>query len=297
MQIRERLRRSLEVAPTTGQKATRAAKLVLRELRVPTGRFRTLPDFLIIGAQKAGTSSLYRYLCRHPDVARAFFKEVHYFDRHRDRGVRWYRSHFPLRARRRLHRRLRGRPLLTGEATPDYLFDPRVPGRIRDVLPDARLVVLLRDPVRRALSHFHHERRRGRETLTFEEAVRQEEARVGPEEARMLEDDGYYSYTWDHFSYVRRGLYARHLGAWLNVFPREQILVLEAESFFGRTAEHYRRVLDFLDLPHLGPTRFPAYNTGSYRPPGTGVERELREYYRRPNQELAELLGISFSWG
>jgi hypothetical protein len=296
MNTLSRIRRELEVAPTAGEKGLRALKLVARRGLLATGRWSMLPDFLIIGAQKAGTSSLYRYLTGHPDFARAFMKEVHYFDRHYDRGPLWYRSHFPLRLRGRFHERVRGRRLITGEATPDYLFDPRIPARVRELVPHARLIVLLRDPVSRALSHYHHQRRRGRESKSFAEAVERDESRLDAEEDRMRADPGYYSYAWDHFGYVRRGHYVRHLARWLEVFPRDQLLVLEAETFFQRTAEVYGRVLDFLGLPNARTRSFPVYNTGSYEPPESRVLERLRDGYRASNEQLYNLLGQRFSW-
>src|SRR5436309_16134274 len=108
-----------------------------------------LPDFIVIGAQKSGTGSLYAYLNGHPDVAGARVKEVHYFDLHYHRGVDWYLDQFPDEAA--------ARPRCTGEASPYYLFHPHAPRRAFDLVPDARLIALLRDPVDRAISHYHHE--------------------------------------------------------------------------------------------------------------------------------------------
>ena len=130
-----------------------------------------LPDFVIIGAQRSGTGRLYGLLTRHPDVERASVKEVHYFDRPDNfrRGIEWYRRRFP--ARRRGSQRH-----ITGEATPSYLVDPPVPERIAEAVPEVRLIVLLRDPVARAYSHFHMAYRKGNETRSFEEAVEEEQA-------------------------------------------------------------------------------------------------------------------------
>jgi len=111
-----------------------------------------------VGAQKAGTSSLYSYMVQHPQVLPAARKEIHYFDRHYDKGLRWYRRHFPLRARLSSER-------LSGEASPYYLFHPHAPRRIAETLPDARILMLLRNPANRAISHYFHEARVGREKL------------------------------------------------------------------------------------------------------------------------------------
>ena len=131
---------------------------------------RPLPDFLILGAQKAGTTALYSYLRKHPSIIGPSWKEVSYFDRHYARGPAWYRGNFP--------NKLRTRGALVGEASPSYLFHPLGPRRVRELVPEARLVALLRDPVDRALSHYNHERALGREPLSFEDALAAEDDRL-----------------------------------------------------------------------------------------------------------------------
>ena len=134
-----------------------------RRARLATASARRLPDFLVIGAQRAGSTSLFAQLCEHPGVAAPSHKEIHYFDLQSFRGLRWYRSHFPPAGRSR------GR--ITGEASPYYLFHPAVPARVAEALPDVRLVALLRDPVARAYSQYQLSVRDGHETLGFEEAL------------------------------------------------------------------------------------------------------------------------------
>ncbi len=137
------------------------------ELRIRMGQPRALPDAVILGAMKSGTTSLHNYLVQHPGVIEPLRKEVHYFDVNLERGERWYRAHFGRE----------GEPGLNLDSSPYYLFHPAVPRRLHDLLPDAKLVVLLRDPVRRAYSHYWHERDKGREPLS---AARRRNARAQP---------------------------------------------------------------------------------------------------------------------
>ena len=137
----------------TGSACSKPGRRV--ELRWRMGQPRALPDAVILGAQKSGTSSLHNYLVQQPGVIEPLRKEVHYFDVNFGRGESWYRAHFG---------RL-GEPGLNLDSSPYYLFHPAVPTRMRALLPDAKLIVLLRDPVRRAYSHYWHERDKGRETL------------------------------------------------------------------------------------------------------------------------------------
>jgi len=133
-----------------------------------------MPDFLIIGATKSGTMSLYRMIASHPQVMPAKSKECAFFNRDlyaRPLGGLWYRSHFPNVLHRHRLSRLHGRKILTGEATPNYLFSPHAPGRVKATLPDARLIVTLRNPVDRAYSAYCMHIRNNLESLTFEDAI------------------------------------------------------------------------------------------------------------------------------
>src|SRR5947209_14940507 len=189
-----------------------------------TSPIRLLPDFLIIGTQRGGTTSLYHYLQTHPCIAPATIKEVHFFDRRFHKGLAWYRGHFPTWIEKYYAQRFRCRTFLTGEASPSYLFHPHAPGRIAKVLPHVKLIVLLRNPVDRAYSQYYHVVEHSYGTLSFEEAVRDEEERIAKERARVLEDGRYDSYAFRHLSYLSRGIYIDQLQVWMSLFPREQFL-------------------------------------------------------------------------
>ena len=145
---------------------------VSRALLSPTAPFRTLPDYLLIGCQRCGTTSLQAALSQHPSVKSArLMKGVHYFDTAYDRDLNWYRSYFPTNAYRRRHDTRAGRRLVVGECSPYYIFHPLALERIANDLPDIKVVVLFRDPVERAIFHHKHEVRRGNETLGLREAL------------------------------------------------------------------------------------------------------------------------------
>jgi hypothetical protein len=247
---------------------------------------RPLPDFLILGAQKAGTTALYAYIRWHPGITGPSWKEVSFFDRHYERGDSWYRGHFPIRAGDRL----------IGEASPGYLFHPLAPERIKSTVPDARLIVLLRDPVDRALSHYHHEVALGREPLSFEDAIEAEAERTRGEEERMVHDPRYFSQAcWD-YTYLARGRYAEQLERWLGVFPREQLLVLPSEELAAEPSKTYAGVLGFLGAqPHeLG--SYPPLYKQEYGEMRADTRRRLAEHFAEPNRRLNELLGRDFGW-
>src|SRR5690242_6983741 len=161
-----------------------------------TSSIRLLPDFLIIGTQRGGTTSLYHYLEAHPCIGPSTTKEIHFFDRRVNKGIAWYRGHFPTRIEKYYVERLHGRAFITGEASPSYLFHPHVPRRIAKVLPHTKLIILLRNPIDRAYCQYYHSLELGYETLSFEEAIQGEEERTAREREKMLKDEGYESYAY-----------------------------------------------------------------------------------------------------
>ena len=256
------------------------------ELRWRMGQSRALPDAVILGAQKSGTSSLHNYLVQHPGVVEPLRKEVHYFDIGYERGEAWYRAHFGLL----------GAPGLNLDSSPYYLFHPAVPQRLHDLLPDAKLIVLLRDPVRRAYSHYWHERDKGRETLGFEDAIAAEPERLGDSHQQLAAGTLQRSHAHQHFSYLARGRYAEQLERWFALFPREQFLVLRFEDLAREPLVALNQALGFLGLPPAAAVSLEARNTRQYPPLAEPTAVQLRAYFEPHNRRLEQLLGRTFGW-
>lgn len=276
----------------------RSAKRLSRLVTVPTASFRPLPDFLIIGAQRCGTTSLYRYLCAHPGVVPAVLnKGIHYFDTDWGQSLRWYRSHFPTAGYRRWRARQGGVDrVITGEGSPYYVFHPLGPERIASVLPDARFVLVLRDPVSRAYSHYNHEVARGFEDLGFDDALEAEEGRLAGEEARMRDDPTYRSFHHQHHSYIARGMYADQIRRWNAIFRPEQLLVLDSAAFFADPDAAYRSVLRFLGLEERSLADYRQLNAHRYEPMSDRARDLLTERFAEPNRQLVRDLGPRFAW-
>jgi hypothetical protein len=256
-----------------------------------TSAARPLPDFVVIGGQRCGTGSLYDHLTSHPQVVGPRIKEVHYFDLNYLRGASWYRGHFPAQ----LGDNGRARPL-AGESTPYYLYHPHCPARLASLLPRCKLVALLRNPVDRAISHYHHEVARRRETLPIEEAFGREEERVRGEVQRMEHDPSYQSEAHQRWSYLSRGIYVDQLERWHRHFPAEQLLVLRSEDLFTDPARRFRDVLEFLELPAHEPSDFRVRNAREYAAEGDETRSFLRDYFAPHNERLSRYLGRDLGW-
>ena len=245
------------------------------------------PDFVVIGTQRGGTTSLHAYLAAHPQVTLPRTKELHYFTDRFARGREWYLGQFPERVP------VFGR---TGEATPYALFHPLAPDRLRATAPDAKLIVLLRNPVDRAYSHYLMEHARGDEPLDFAAALAAEPERLAGEEAHLLADPDYVSWSHKHFSYLVRGDYAPQLARWFAPFPREQFLILRSEDLYADPAATYGRVLDFLDLEPAGSPSFTAHNRTEGPPLDPRLRDRLAAHFATKNAALADLLGWDPGW-
>lgn len=247
------------------------------------------PAFLIIGAQKAGTSSLFRYLSQHPDIKLPKRKELHFFDLRYENGIDWYEGLFPAS--------LLPSEQITGEASPYYLFHPLVPERVCRHYPNIRLIVLLRNPVDRAYSHFQMERKRDTEPEeSFIRAVELEDSRIAHE--RQLITDGIIK-SGDHFrnsSYVSRGLYGQQITRWRRYFPPEQFLFIKSEELYDDTINQLGRVHDFLQITHVPPDDISPVNSNRYPDLPAADRLIVEEYFREDSLLLQQLIGDQFVW-
>jgi len=269
-----------EAIPRIPEPARKLARNVVWSAGRATSRWRPLPDFLVIGAQKAGTTALYAYLRWHPAITGPSWKEVSFFDRHWWRGSAWYRGQFPLGAGERL----------VGEASPSYLFHPLAPERAHSLVPDAKLIALVRNPVDRAYSQYQHEVALGREPLSFEDALAAEEERTRGEVERLIADPRAFSHAWWDHTYAARGRYAEQLERWLAVFPRDQLLVVSTEELGERPAETYASILEFLGAEPHELADYPRVFDRDYEPMRPGTRAALEATFAEPNRRLEELL-------
>lgn len=243
------------------------------------------PNFIIIGAQKSGTTSLENYIVQHPQVIPAIKKETHFWYRDFEKGINWYLAHFPPIPK--------SQNFITGEATPNYLENYQSAERIYNVFPEVKLLVILRNPVDRAFSQYNHWLRLNWDDRSFETAINSELEILSKNPEKPQGDKNYWQQTGN---YIGRGIYVEFIKKWLAVFPREQILILKGENLYQKPVETMKEVFEFLGLPEHQLPEYRKLNPGHYSPINDEMRQKLSEYFQPYNQRLEKYLGIEFNW-
>ena len=262
-----------------------------------TWRARMLPSFLLVGAQRCGTTTLHLALRAHPQVVlHRLHKGVNYFDVNYARGPEWYRAHFPLQSYARMRTMRADSTPITGESSGYYMFHPLAAERIGRDLPGTKLIALVRDPVERAYSAHKHELARGFESESFERAIELEAHRLKGEVERMRRDPSYESFSHRHHAYLSRSRYAEQLAALVEHCGRDSVLVVDADAFFAQPERHYRRVLSFLGLPAHDRAPLAQRNAQPGAPLPDSLRRQLRAEFETQDEALVQDLGETPSW-
>ncbi len=287
-----------EKTPTKRRRQLAETRVRTRQL---TSRARSLPDLLIVGAQRSGTSSLYKYLGAHPQVYPSLRKEVEYFSTRFLEGEDWYRAHFPLSASRTVRSRRRAQPTLAFEATPDYLLHPLAAQRAAHLIPEAKIITLIRNPIDRAISQYGHNRRLGQEPLTLEEALQREDERLAREMERIADDPTYHARPLRRYSYVERGKYAEQLIRWQAWYPQDQMMVVRFEDLTSDPPHALSAIESFLGIEDWHPPEFANHSYGragraDSLAVDTGIREHLADVFRQHNEHLAALLGYDLQW-
>jgi hypothetical protein len=279
------------------REAKRAAKAAVNAYALATARRRRLPDLVLAGAQRSGTTALMAALHRSPVVARPRMgKGAHYFSYNHWRGAAWYRSQFPTEAHARRVERRQGERFVVYDACPYYLFHPLAIDRIAAELPQARILLMLRDPVRRAHSHWVHSTAHGHETLGFEEALDAEPARLAGEVERIVADDRYHGLSHEHHSYVAKGCYAPQVERVLARIPRDRVLVVPSERFYRTPDAVLDTVTTWIGTRPVRLSERDDRNGHPYDPMEETTRRRLALRFEESNERLFALLGERFDW-
>lgn len=246
------------------------------------------PGAIIIGCQRCGTTSLWNYLSEHPDILPCDVKETYYFNRYYNKGKEWYESHFPAATKE-------GQIAL--EATPFYFYHEPTAKRIYDTYGnDIKFIVMMRNPIERAYSHFKLNMKRKKagdrvkhELLTaFEDGLQMEHIR--------LKDKGPDTYEQFMFSYINKGEYAKQVQRWFEIFKPENFLFVKSESMFDNTQRVYSAIVKFLGLEKHKLRKKLAYNSTKKGRMDPKTRKLLSDHFKPHNKELYKILGIDFGW-
>jgi len=267
---------------------TSALKCVRLRLGSLTGAIRSHPNFLIVGAQKGGTSSLFKYIIQHPDIEGSWKKEVHFFCRNFSKGENWYKGFFPLK--------VFSRNKTLGECTPYYLFHPFVARRVKSMYPKMKIIMVLREPISRAYSHYNMRVKWGDETNSFREAIIKEEERLDLNLIN-LENPDFISSNHVNYSYLSRGKYIEQIENWKKYFPMKQMLILFSDDLYKNPRKTMDQVYDFIGVKSYDSDKFKTVNQGLYKTRISELDKGyLREYFSQYNDRLFKFLGKENIW-
>ena len=263
-----------------------------RNIYALTGPIRSLPDFIIIGTARSGSTSLYYNICQHPCVLSAAYDELGYFDSNFHLGLNWYRSLFPTLFSKWLVKRKK-QFAITGEDTPFYIWSPLVANRILKILPNVKLIILFRNPVDRAYSNYHLGVREGSENLSFEDAIQFELDSLKNFEIESEDDIKKYTIS---RSYIVKGFYADQLKIWLKLFKPEQLFITSTEDFQSNTENILNKIYDFLEIPQINLKNLEKHKVASYSPMNDKTRKILVDLYKIRNEELFKMINKKFDW-
>lgn len=254
------------------------------------------PTYLIIGAAKCGTSSLHEYFMQHPCVGRVLTKQLHFFDRYFDRGIAWYKVCLPFVWNKFYVENILKKHYATGESTAHYLNHPLAPKRVAETLPNVKIIVMLRNPIDRAYSHYQMEFNGKNENLSFEDAIAEEPNRIKGEIEKLEKDESYFSKDFPHHAYIAGSKYAEQLKRWMKYFPREQFHFVKTEDFNKNPSRVYNDVLKFLELENFELPEYKKFKEGKYEIMNSETRKKLVSLFKPYNKELYSLIGIDFKW-
>ena len=252
-----------------------------------TASSRVLPNFIIIGTVRSGSTSLYYNICEHPSVLEAAYDEIGYFDSNYHLGQNWYRSMFPTQ---KMMDKIREdtRYSITGEDTPFYFWKQEVAERIFSDIPETKIIIILRNPVDRAYSNYKLAVRENNEKLTFEEAIE--------EEIEFLSKNSFLETVNRFRSYLTKGMYVNQIKPWLDIFPRNQFHILSTEQMKNKPHETLNQVFKFLSIPNYNIKNPQKRKLADYKKMNDNTRERLLKYYKPYNQEFFESIKQKFEW-
>ena len=243
-----------------------------------------IPDFIIVGARKAGTTSLYNYLIKHPAIAEPVTKEIHYFDYYYNKlPLAWYKACFGNKKKWQI----------IGEATPEYLTNHYAAQRIHKLKPNMKIIILLRNPIDTSFSDWKMQVMKGNEYLNFHSAIKAEEERLRGEWSKVLR--GEYSEKYMMYAYLSRSYYYEYIKKYYEYFDKKQILIIKSEDLFNNPEVIMKEVYAFLNQPYIQ-QEYQIFNKGFENSLSKGLRAEVSKLYKTYNKKLYNLINRDMDW-
>ena len=261
--------------------------LVKRHIYGWSSPIRVLPNVIVIGVVRSGTTSLYHYLAQHPSISKSAYDELGYFDSNYELGLNWYKSLFPtIFEKKKLEQK--NKKFITYDVTPFYIYNEKVPIRIKKIIPNSKLILILRNPVDRAYSNYFITNQKKK----FEDVIIEEKEIL----KTIKEKNGEEYYKFVHTSLLARGFYAEQLERWYKIFPENQIFIVKSEDFAVKTNKIMNKIFNFLELEDFDIIDDTKKNKIRYEPMKEETRRELIEYFRPYNEKLYSMINRNFDW-
>ena len=258
-----------------------------------TSPLRVLPDFFVIGPGRTGTTSLFYYLDQHPSLSKSAYDELGFFDVNFHLGFHWYRSLFPsILTKFRI--KLKTNFFMTYDVTPSYVRRPWIARRIKELLPNSKLIVVLRNPIDKVYSHYSNTVTNFSETRSFEEVIKEDMDDVLKWNID-LKDDIYFGTNVEN-SKLARGFYAEQLIPWFELFPKNQILVISSEELASNTKNTVNEIFKFLNLPEYEIPNIDKVNVSKYSKMNPQTRKILIDFFKPYNEQLFKFLDKKFDW-
>jgi hypothetical protein len=268
-------------------------QLIQRHIFAITGFIRVIPDFLVIGAKRCGTTSLYQHLPEHPCISKSPHDNMGFFNDNFHLGVNWYKSFFPTTFTRKKIKSKFGN-FLAFDVTTKYMEEESTANNVYQTKPNMKIIIILRNPVDRAYSQYHLSVRQTAERRSFEDVVEENMNRLNKESHEHYKIKPKFSAKEDN--YLKKGLYALQLRYWLKIFPRENILIVSTEEFESNQQIIYNKIFEFLNISKFEVKNTKKMQKGNYPPIKSETRNLLLDYFRPHNHELFELINMEFDW-
>jgi len=252
-----------------------------------TASSRVLPDFIIAGTVRSGTTSLYYNICEHPSVLSADYDEIGFFDRNYHLGVNWYRSMFPTQKHMKEIKTKTGNSI-TGEDTPFYFWRKDSAKRIFNLLPNCKIIIILRNPIDRAYSNYQLGKRTGWENLSFEETIEIEK--------KQLKNGLIPSQFDDLRSYLIKSIYSYQIKYWLDIFPKNQLKIISTEELSKNVKNTMSDLFKFLEISDYEIIKGQEKKSEIYPEMIQDTRNELKSVFKDYNEELFKLINKRFEW-